>query len=90
MYISEKISELQGVCSGWTSELPFVKAKITRFSRYAVFCRLKDYKLPKEDSEECSELTISVPDFPGFCLSIPGTSFPSSMDLVIKVKAQYN
>ena len=90
MYIFEKFSDLQGECSERQSELPFVKAKITRFSRYAVICRLKNYKHRIEDSCESQELKVSVPDFPRFCLSIPKTSFPASMDLVIKVKAQDN
>ena len=90
MYISGNFSDLQGECSERQSELPFVKAKITRFSRYAVICRLKKFKLRIEGSGKSPELTIKVPDFPGFCLSVPGTSFPASMDLVIKVKAQYN
>ncbi|PFX13446.1 hypothetical protein AWC38_SpisGene22467 [Stylophora pistillata] len=79
-------SDLQRESLGWQIELPFVQAKITSFSRYAVICRLKSYRLRKEDSEERSKLTISVPDFPGTCLSISGSRFPASMDLVIKVQ----
>ncbi|PFX24240.1 hypothetical protein AWC38_SpisGene11186 [Stylophora pistillata] len=79
-------SDLQGESSQWNTELPFVHAKVTSFSRYAVICRLKSYKIRKEDSGECSKIAVSVPEFPGACLSIPESSFPESMDFVVKVQ----
>ena len=87
VYFWPFFSDLQGESLHWHSELPFVGAKITSFSRYAVICRLKSYKVQKVDPEECLELTISVPDFSGVSLSIPGKSFPASMDFVTKVKS---
>ena len=71
------------------SELQFVQATITRFSIYAVICRLKSYTFPFDASMKSPEFTCQVTEYPGTSVTIPTKFLSKGMDMTIKVREYY-
>ena len=64
---------------------PFAEAETTNCSSFAVIWRLKSFTFYKSPSQ-VTELTCTVPEFPGLCVTIPQSSLPASEHFSVTVK----